>query len=40
MPDAAVIIEETEPIQEMVSLQAANTRTGGLQINFPDFVCP
>jgi hypothetical protein len=39
VPDAAVIIEETEPIEQMVSLQAANTRTGGLQINFPGFVC-
>ena len=39
VPDEAVIIEETEPIKLMVSLQQANTRTGGLQINFPGFVC-
>jgi hypothetical protein len=39
VPDEAVIIEETDPIELMVSLQQANTRTGGLQINFPGFVC-
>lgn len=37
VPEAAVTIEQTEPIVPMVSLQASNSRTGGLQINFdPD----
>jgi hypothetical protein len=39
VPASAVIIEETAPIERMATLQNANTRTGGLQINFPGFVC-
>jgi hypothetical protein len=39
VPAAAVIIEETEPIVRMATLQNDNTRRGGLQINFPGFLC-
>lgn len=39
VPAAAVIIEETAPIVQMATLQNDNTRRGGLQINFPGFVC-
>jgi hypothetical protein len=39
VPAAAVIIEETTPIVRMATLQNDNGRQGGLQINFPGFLC-
>jgi hypothetical protein len=39
VPAAAVIIEETAPIVQVATLQNDNTRRGGLQINFPGFLC-
>jgi hypothetical protein len=39
VPAAAVIIEETAPIVRMATLQNDNSRQGGLQINFPGFLC-
>jgi hypothetical protein len=39
VPAAAVIIEETAPVVQVATLQNDNTRRGGLQINFPGFLC-
>lgn len=39
VPAAAVIIEETAPVIRMATLQNDNSRQGGLQINFPGFLC-